>query len=442
MSKPPPPKYYRDAQLGDLKCTVTNNILKISLRGYAAHFKPRFSDSRHKLEFGDVIYGPLRQDKNVAESDLADFQEAFKSDDIIGLRKQIAITGALGGTHSRVPHNVIPLLQPEPVINAVAPQQQSGSPLIMSGSRRPNVSVQLQLNEHSTSFLRRAIDLTVDLLGACADTQLRLLPSWQNIKDALMRGLNDPQNLEIHTHACKQIYDALTSHILFADLEIPNSFRDEAAIAGLIAQLSARAAPGDKKSKEKIKQAKRRLQRLRANYRKSLIVWNVPRGATPDEIRAVLDLEKVSLVQLATDPKSGEFRGYAFATAANLDAAKSLDGQKIFFKNRMLFVNQRKISQGLKARVSGEKFLDERNESPPFRLPGEICGKIYGIVSAREGCNIGVVQQIIGPELNPQMYGFRNLVTALQSVPGLTVERRIPEGRVPAYVVFTSGVTG
>ena len=433
QAKPPhPPAYIIAATKAGTPAKVSKeSILHLSGVGYAAHFRPNFTDFSSSLEFGSVLYGPLRLSLGEAKTDMISVRAKF-NEGVSGLRKVVAIWGAEGGSYSRA--NKQPVLSSSPLIAA---SWGTGKGLRIFGSRRPFVSVSLpdELNLLNPSpILRRVIDLTADLLGACIDTELNLLPSFSLVFDILTKVLDtDHQKLYEMYKVCEIIFFAISSHAVFARLKNPQTAEDDLVINGLMRQLADKAKPADKLSMSSIKKGKKTLARL--NRKKGgVVIWNLPRNVHEEILKNYFENFKIKNIHIPKNPKTHEARGFAFAEVPE-DQIQKMMTSKLELEGRQLVITQRQVRQGIADKLQGWEH-GCNNESSIFSLPEELQEKIRNIVKSKPGANIGVLKQTIGQELNPQKYGFKNLFKALQSVNGVHVTQQQPPGRVPAYLAF------
>ena len=444
VAKPPhPPLYLLESLRDSIPSKVTRDILCIYKRGHAAHVKTPFTDPGLVMEFGPTLYGPLRQTAEAARDDVLAFKSALGTQSLLELRKQVAIFGAHGGSYSRVPHGVVPLLASQPIIACHKAPSHDSSPLTtIHGSRRPYVSVTIPLiiPPSLLPLLRRILDLTVDLLAAAVDTGMGIRPSWTDIYEAINRVIRPIPNSLVST--AETVYSAMASHPIFSALIIPSNSRDVSVISALILQLSRKANASDKTSVESLKKQRKAIQRL--HDKRELVVYNVPRTASVVELSEALGgVKKVSFPDLsnpaeARTPRGIEPcscpRGIAFVTCKTSAQAGEILEKTLVLQDRRLLIRKREGSESLKAALG----MTTSKRQKLFSLPQELEDEIRKVARAKPGCNIGVIKQSIGKELNPVFYGFRNLVKALESVDGLRIEK-IEGNRVPAFVAFLDG---
>jgi RNA recognition motif. (a.k.a. RRM, RBD, or RNP domain) len=383
------------------------------------------NDSFSHIEFGDTVYGPLRNSYVLAKDDSDAIRKALDTD-ILSLRKIIAILGAQGGTCSRMPLGNIPFLKrleiaPFEVLSDAA---ATGELVKICGSRRKFLSVVLYLDKHHVGFLRRVLDFTVDLLGACVDIGFGLKPTIATLKGAYQRVFRNSRDLLLENEpSVERLAETFLDSQLFSEhLKNPDSDSDSLVMNSFVEQLSKKAFKSDEQSRVAVKKDAKKITDLKRKIRNTIVVWNLPRNITRAELNEFFDYSGLEEINF---PHNNYSAGFAFLKMSNSESCdRLLASDNLKFQERILFFTRQKISEALRLKLLGERVLETTKVSCIFKLPPSVQIEIKEILKEKPGCNIGYVQQKIGRDkLNPQMFGFRNLVKALQSVDGVRIER-------------------
>ena len=446
--------------------------------GFAAAFTlPTATEPRLTAEFGLTVYGPFRATIEDARADLRDLVLTFASDET-EFRKEVAIKGAERGTASRLPvTDREPLLKRVTQLHAPAAPAGSTAPqtLRIYGSRRSFVSAEIAAQTEAPpalGLLRRGLDFFADLLGACVDVGFGLLPQFT---EAVVPGLQEVfkeeagETLDGLLPVLQTIYAQLAQTEVFAGLQPPRSARDAAAIAGFVKQLAQRAHASDSASKKAASKAKSRLSKLKNTKTKSLVVYNVSKTADETQLQEVLGgPSAVRTLVLARTPEN-KFKGFAYVVMRNKQLAEQLLAltPPPMLCGRMLkvarygvkpeladvlrgwgasppthSVDEPEIRQDAGQDEATDQFAAGKRisvpfqEGPLFSLPVALAEQIKRIVSDNPNCNIGVIKQRVGAELDPAKYGFKNLVHMLASLPDLQVSKIY--GKDPSKVAYTA----
>jgi hypothetical protein len=513
-----------------------------------------FADLKLESEFGQTVYGPLRDSETEAIVDLRDFRKAAAAG-AAELRKEVAIKGGQGGTGSRVPwsgREVVLKRVGEIYAHLHVAPEASSFAIVAShnavgagtnvddvddnttdaaaetaafapsrsrlwGSRRSFISTDtVHLSPNSPispttlTFLRRSIDFIADLLGACVDVGFHLLPDFDAVVLPTLREVfkTELPLLEDTLHIEREIFENLAHHAVFAsDLKVPTTARDAAAIAGFVKQLGQRAHSADAASKKAASKARKRLNKLKNSQNRTLVIYNVSKTADEELLRAALGDRKCSQVAdypvaveaaaasgaqagdhegnlatsaaelTCTEPSlikqmtfaktpDGKFRGYVFVVTRNSKVAEAMlalnppptvCGRMLKIKRHALKDDVRTslIGWGPTSREEGhasvspdegghEDFSPGAEIPVPYKqatffaLPEQLQLGIRNIVTERPGCNIGVIKQRIGSELDPAKYGFKNLVQMLASIPELQLRKHY--GANPQKVAYSANL--
>lgn len=387
---------------------------------------------RDLLEFGNTVYGPERASIHEGKADLAALAAGMESGPS-GLRRVIAKLAPLGGTRSHPHPDTRPVLSSALEIRI---EIASTSCIEIHGIRRPHVFAAVPSNAPRL-IMMRILDVLTDLLSCSVDSRLDIRPPLPlllaTVKHALSResgqcAVSD-SHLEMYAKPLAEAMLEVTPWDALSKL-VPGT-DDEEVITGFIRQFLDRARQADIHGENKLARQMKKEKKEKKERKKSLrtvFVNNVPWESTEAELHAVFSQGIESIpngiykVMIPKDPESKLSKGFALVVCRSRKATEMvLEKTGWEIGGRALQVRWRDPHSDI-AQPAAKR---QRSE----RLPPEVEEAMVRAITQNPGCNVSQIPNLIlngkggdSPLANPQVYGFKNLTHALQSIPSIYLE--------------------
>ena len=455
---PPIPSYALDCKRKTRRTGVTETrtnqfFAELHLRGYSRIV------AEDMLEFGQVVYGPLRVHEDEAERDLKSFRDSIESGGNIGLRRCIAKMAPSGGTRSSPSPAVVPILSKFPVVSLRL--SHSDDSIRITGVRRSNIFVHVDAHA-PLRILERAVDLLADLLSSVVDSQLGILPSVDELSDLIKYSFSRnngpcPVSDSIFQKYIIPLIELFRTTPIWATRlsePVPGS-DDQDVIHGFLSQFLDKARQADMFGEKK--QAKRinKKNRSKKLAKHTVYVTNIPKACLEKNLFEVFesglgdDEKHVYKVVIMRDPRTNKSRGFGRVIFRNAKATKKalektdweVDGRILYLESyveRLSRGNEIDEDEDADESDSGSDFpgLYDFLPSPKkpqrsFQLPQHLEESIREVVARNpKGCALNQLADLV----DASRYGFRSIAEAIRSLNGLRVEAQ--PGKKGAYIVY------
>ena len=394
----------------------------------------RFSE-QDMAEFGEVVYGPARQQAQEAEIDLVMLKDSA-NDGAASLRRVVAKLGALGGTRSFPNPSITPVLAGMGFVKIELPCDEH---IVIKGVRRTNVSI-LAPADVPVFLFSRIVDILTDVLSCAVDSQLGIAPSTEDLLALLNYAISREKGTAPISDTVLQtrvipLIENMKLTPPWSVLEQPRPGTDDAeVIHGFMNQMLDKSRRADMYGEKKQIKRLRKEVRDRKKTAHTLFVSNFPQDTTEDQLFQLFNSGVPGLINPVYKVKL-PMKTYAFVTCRSAKATRGIIEHKDWvLEDKKLYV----------ARKSGgdesPSQKRQRSDSADVPVPESIAVHVCKVLGAHSGCNISRIPELLkddGVVVDPHALGFRNLAHLLQSIHGVRLEQHAAPGSFrPVYHAY------